>query len=473
MASTEQILYDQAVHDATFQDVNLTYQKYIEKLRKEERSKFNASMGAYNATPTEKQAFEDRLAEYLSYVIQAHNSFVSKGGRIDPTGGLIIKNQAAADDFDRWIDLAAESNLGLHNFKQQMKNRARFGLNDQVAQSEQNARKNKRRLKTLGAILAAGALGTAAVFGTKAVMDKIGNAEDDVKTDRIEHRVDANKAGIRQGKSYDIQTQNITYATNKSGSFLRTQRVSPQRPTLPDEIVEVETVVEKDVHEQVEEVTAPQLPQVIEKTVIIEKEVPTYVPAPQPTVEPVQTQVEANTIAYQTAMAPAPTVVVAPSPVVQPVPTTVVVDSGPSYTDLGAGIIGGVVGGIVEHALDHHHHRNHHGHIGGSRRAPSPVSFGGRNHGPTHTVRPHRVQGSRNYTPTVRRGGHAVVGGSAIIPGSRTNCSPKRNTMKGTMQRFQNNSKMGGHGGFGGARRGGSMGGRPTGGGRGGRGSRR
>lgn len=457
MASIEQILYDQAVFDATFQDVNLTYQKYIEKLRLTHRNKFNQMLGAYNPTQAERQAFENKLAEYLTNVMQAHNSFVSKGGRKDRNAGLIFKNQTAANDFDRWIDEAAQANLNLHDFKQDMKTRALFGIDEQITKKEQNSKKNKGRLKTLGAILAAGALGTAAYFGTKAVIDNVGNAEDDIKTDRIEHRVNTNKAGIRQGKTYDFESietskrthQTITYATDKSGNFVRTQRVQPQRPTVDsDDVVVVEEIEENEVRHQTEEVSQPELPtvveevieevyeqpqpQVIEKTVVIEKEVPQIiektvvvekevpVPVPQPTIEEVQTQVEANTVAYQTAMAPAPVVVSAPqpAPVVVSAPSPVIIDNGPNLID----VAGAVVGGVISHAIDHHHH---HGHIG-RRSVHPPVGHLGRPHvlkggigrphisGPVKAPRPTRVGGSRphgsklNCAPTPGRPGVTV-----------------------------------------------------------------
>lgn len=435
---------------------NDLFKDKLKRFEKEENQKFSDSMGSYRASAQEKETFQDLLSQYLAYVENTHRSFFGTGCKKQTNGQLEFANKTAYTNFCDWLEKSGIANTKFSNFKQEFNDKVREVLSERNAQADRNAKKNKRRLKGLGAILAAGALGTAAIFGTKAVMEKFQNSEDDdAKTDRIEHRVNTNKGAVNQGKSYDFIETTDTYAS----------------PVQSQYVTDVETVVEQDVHEQVEEVTIPQPPQIIEKTVVIEKEVPqiiektvvkevpTYIPVPQPTVEQ---QVEANTVAYQTAMAPAPTVVVAPQPVVQTVqPATVVVDSGPSYADVSAGIIGGVVGGIVEHALDHHHHRGHR-RIG--HRAPSPVSFGGRNCGPNRTVRAPRVQRSGNCGPNIRRGGHSrIVGGSAIIPGT------KGHSMKGTMQRHQTiRPNLGGHH----RPTGGNRGGRPSG-GRGGRGGRR
>lgn len=425
----------------------------LERFKEQEYQKFSDSMGSYRASSEEKETFQDLLLEYITYITYTNRSFFGTGCKKQTNGQLEFANKAAYTNFCTWLEKSGIANTKFSNFKREFNDKVRDVLSERSAQADRNAKKNKRRLKALSGMLIGAALGTATFFGTEAAVKKFKNSEDnDTKTDRIEHRVNTNKGGVNQGKSYDFIETTDTYAS----------------PVQSQNVVDVETVVEQDVHEQVEEVTIPQPPQIIEKTVVIEKEVPqiiektvvkevpTYIPVPQPTVEQ---QVEANTVAYQTAMAPAPTVVVAPQPVVQP--ATVVVDSGPSYADVSAGIIGGVVGGIVEHALDHHHHRGHR-RIG--HRAPSPVSFGGRNCGPSRTVRAPRVQRSGNCGLNIRRGGHSrIVGGSAIIPGT------KGHSMRGTMQRHQTiRPNLGGHH----RPTGGNRGGRPSG-GRGGRGGRR
>ena len=368
---------------------NDLFKDKLKRFKEQENQKFSDSMGSYRASAQEKETFQDLLSQYLAYVENTHRSFFGTGCKKQTNGQLEFANKTAYTNFCDWLEKSGIANTKFSNFKQEFKDKVRDVIGDQRAQADRNAKKNKRRLKGLGAILAAGALGTAAIFGTKAVMEKFQNSEDDdAKTDRIEHRVNTNKGGINQGKSYDFIETTDTYAA----------------PVQSQYVTDVETVVEQDIHEQVEEVTIPQppqiiektvviekeVPQIIEKTVVVEKEVPTYIPAPQSTV------------------------VVAPQPVVQTVqPTTVVVDSGPSYADVSAGIIGGVVGGIVEHALDHHHHRGHR-RIG--HGAPSPVSFGGINCGPSMNKRLSQLRRAptKNTGAFFRKGGKGVNWGGGF-----------------------------------------------------------
>ena len=419
----------------------------IKKFEEAQNQEFNDSMGSYRASSQEKENFQDLLSRYLINVENTHRSFFEKGNT-KANGTLKFISKDAYTNFCNWLEKAGIANTKLKGFKQEFKEKVRDAIGDQRAQADKNSKKNKRRLKGLGAILAAGALGTAAVFGTKAVMEKFANSEDDdAKTDRIEHRVNIPKTTVQQrGYVQDAIEETV---------IIEETRHQTEEVRQPQKVIET-VVVEKEV------------PKIVEKTVVVEKEVPVPVPVPvpKPTIEH---QVEANTVAYQTAMTPAPTTYVQPATtyvqpattVIQQQPAVTVIDNSSPVADVGAAA-GAFVGQVIADRLDDHHH----GHGGRRirRRAPTPPPSYSSNVGgcaPNIRIdRPHKQRRPHqkiNCAPKPYGGianiGHPQAGGNSFF-------RPKTHHGGGMSGIMKRGSNHGGHKGFSKGNHGGRHGGR-------------
>ena len=413
----------------------------IKKFEEAQNQEFNDSMGSYRASSQEKENFQDLLSRYLINVENTHRSFFEKGNT-KANGTLKFISKDAYTNFCNWLERAGIANTKLKGFKQEFKDKVRDAIGDQRAQADRNAKKNKRRLKGLGAILeaaalgtAVGALGIATTWGAKAVMDKFQNSEDDdAKTDRIEHRV----------KVATPTVQEKGYVQDAYEEIVIQDEVRHQTEEFrqPQKVIET-VVVEKEV------------PKIVEKTVVVEKEVPVPVPVPQPTIEH---QVEANTVAYQTAMTPAPTTYVQPATtyvqpattVIQQQPAVTVIDNSSPVADFVGAAAGAFVGQVIADRLDDHHH----GHGGRRirRRAPTPPPSYRSNVGGCapniRTDRPHKQRRPHqkiNCAPKPYGGianiGHPQAGGSSFF-------RPKKNHGGGMSGIMKRGSNHGGHKGF-------------------------
>ncbi len=343
MANVEQTLYDQAVYDATFEDPNKTYKQYIQDLQRQHEQKFLRNTSA-NRSPEDKRIFEEKLRNYLTHTIQAHNSFISNGGRLNAKGELVFKNQTAADQFEHLVEKAAQSNMSLYDFQKDMKIKSQYGMLEQDRRAydridnikEQSGKAGKGLLKGLGIAALVGLTGWGAVKGGKAISNAMEDADRDIRMDRIEHRVDITQnkmhttSGVRRGAAMD-------FATDSSGNYIRTQRVMPQRPVVDHDDVDMTVIEETEVVDQTEEFNRPQLPEIIEEVHVVQPQPQTVIkkvvhtPAPQPvvheTIEEIHEQVEQNATAYQSVVVPTRTVVhqvqqpvlMQPQPVVQTV----------------------------------------------------------------------------------------------------------------------------------------------------------
>ncbi len=405
----------------------------IKKFEEAQNQEFNDSMGSYRASSKEKENFQNLLSRYLINVENTHRSFFEKKNE-KANGQLKFANGRTLREFYTWLVLAGIANTEFTKFKREFKDKVRDVLRERSAQTDRNAKKNKRRLKGLGAILAAGALGTAAVFGTKAVMEKFQNSEDDdAKTDRIEHRVNIPKTTVQQrGYVQDAIEETV---------IIEETRHQTEEVRQPQKVIET-VVVEKEV------------PKIVEKTVVVEKEVPVPVPVPQPTIEH---QVEANTVAYQTAMTPAPTTYVQPAPTyVQPATTVIpqqpavtVIDNSSPVADFVGAAAGAFVGQVIADRLDDHHH----GHGRRMKRSAPPPSPSYRSNvdGCAPNIRmdrPHKQRRAHqkiNCAPKPYGGianiGHPQAGGNSFF-------RPKKNYGGGMSGIMKRGSNHGGHKGF-------------------------
>ena len=421
----------------------------IKKFEKAQNQEFNDSMGSYRASSQEKENFQDLLSQYLIYVENTHRSFFEKGNT-KANGTLKFISKDAYTNFCNWLERAGIANTKLKGFKQEFKDKVRDAIGDQRAQADRNAKKNKRRLKGLGAILAAGALGTAAIFGTKAVMEKFQNSEDDdAKTDRIEHRVKVATPTVKE-KGY-VQNAYEEVVIQDEVRHQTEEFRQPQQHEIIEEIVEEvaprRVIQEPDIVIPGKVIKEPD--RVIPGKVIQEPDtiVPGRVIQQPDVVVPAPTYVQ-----------PAPTTYVQPEPtVIQQQPAVTVIDNSSPVADFLGAAAGAFVGHVVADHLDGHHR----GHGRSMRRSapPPPPShgFGGRSCAPTvrghrqnHNVRmdrPHRqgrphqkICAPKPYGGIANIGRPQAGGGAFFRPKTHSGGG-----MSGIMKRGSKHGGFGGH----------------------------
>ena len=414
----------------------------IKKFEEAQNQEFNDSMGSYRASSQEKENFQDLLSRYLINVENTHRSFFEKGNT-KANGTLKFISKDAYTNFCNWLERAGIANTKLKGFKQEFKDKVRDAIGDQRAQADRNAKKNKRRLKGLGAILAAGALGTAAVFGTKAVMEKFQNSEDDdAKTDRIEHRVNIPKTTVQQrGYVQDAIEETVIIEETRH----QTEEVrQPQQHEIIEEVVE--EVAPRRVIQEPDIVIPGKVIQEPDRVI------------PGKVIQEPDTIIPGRVIQQPDIVAPAPTTYVQPATTyVQPATTVIpqqpavtVIDNSSPVADFVGAAAGAFVGQVIADRLDDHHH----GHGGRRirRRAPTPPPSYRSNVGgcaPNIRIdRPHKQRRPHqkiNCAPKPYGGianiGHPQAGGNSFF-------RPKKNYGGGMSGIMKRGSNHGGHKGF-------------------------